>query len=230
MPTPPPLFRGGPPEEFITDLAPVERGRWVSVKLGRRVAARLRPATIKAMGLEVGAAWTEELAEQVAAAAEQDQAIDTAERALARKPHSRRELIELLLQHGFAPELAEAAAEDLARRGHLADRTLAEGLARAQAAKGPRSRAAIEEKLRRRGLDEPLVRRAVEEATGGQSDAQRALALARERVGKLAASLDRNAIARRVYGLLARRGFNEETARDAVERALAEHPELEGEP
>lgn len=225
-----PLFPDAFPDEVVTDLAPVERGRWVSVKLGRRVAARLRPPTVARLGIEVGTTWTPELAAEAAEAAEFDHALDVAERALGKRPLSRRELIETLTQHGFPGALAERTADDLARRGLLGDQALAENLAHWHASKGPRSREQIAEKLKRRGIDPAAAQHAADEAAGDRSDRDAAAHLARERIFSLAPKLGPEAAARRTFALLARRGFDEETAREAVERALAARPEQGSDP
>lgn len=225
-----PLLPDAFPDEIVTDLTPVERGRWISVKLGRRVAARLRPPTVVRLGIEIGTTWTAELAAEAAEAAELDGALDVAERALGKRPLSRRELIETLTQHGFAAPLAERTADDLARRGLLEDRSLAENLAHWHASKGPRSRGQIADKLERRGIDPAEAQRAAEEALGGRSDRDAAMQLARARIAELVPKVGPDAAARRTFALLARRGFDEETAREAVERALAAHPEQDPHP
>jgi regulatory protein len=77
---------------------------------------------------------------------------------------------------------------------------------------------AVRSALRQKGVEEDDIVRAL----GGLGDeAERARALATSRAGKLI-GLEPRAAYRRLYGLLLRRGYGPDVARDACRNALAD--------
>ncbi|MBT3344623.1 MAG: regulatory protein RecX [Gemmatimonadetes bacterium] len=85
----------------------------------------------------------------------------------------------------------------------------------------PEGRIKLMQDLRKRGIDPSLAEQILEEfedRVGTDDAADRVL----DRVRHRYARLPDEAARRRMYGLLARRGFDPETARVAVERALAQ--------
>ncbi len=148
-------------------------------------------------------------------------AIRAAVKYLAARSLTRRELVGRLVKRGFDRTLADAAADDLGRQGLLNDRAAAQAAARRQIERGSAGTLA-EDRLVSRGIDPVLARQAVSDATGDRDEASAALDLARKRVRACPPSLEPDSIRRRVFAFLARRGYDEETARSAVDRAVRE--------
>ncbi len=132
---------------------------------------------------------------------------------------SRAELTDRLSAKGFDAATVRAAIDDLERAGLTGDRAFAIEATDAELRRRPASRDFLEAKLVDRGVRERLAERIVRQQTAGESDLARAIQLARSRAGD-AAGRDQAAARRRLLGLLARRGFDEETCRAAVARVL----------
>jgi regulatory protein len=109
------------------------------------------------------------------------------------------------------------ALADLESAGLIDDRRFAEEVVRRQASGRLAGDRAIRTALAAKGVD-PAVREDALAALG--DEAERALALATSRAGRLA-GLGPEAAFRRLYGLLVRRGYGPGVARDACRRALA---------
>lgn len=148
-------------------------------------------------------------------------ALRAATKALADRPLTRRELVALLTRRGHLPRDAEDAADRLQGSGLLSDAAAADAAAHALAARGA-ARDFIASRLRDRGVSDPIARRAVDGVLGDRDEAAAALELARKRARSASARLSPEAIRRRVYAWLVRRGYDEDAAADAVERAVAE--------
>ncbi len=204
--------------ETVTAVRPVGReGRLVSVIVGRRSAGRLPPEVAERLGVRAGESWTAEMAGAVGAAHRTEAAHEAALKRLSRRARSEAELREWLGSKGHAPGAVAEAIDRLRAAGLVGDAALAREVVAQAQAKAPAGAALIEDRLRRRGLEAeaaPLVARS--------SDAEGALALARTEAATLARSADAAKAARRILGVLARRGFDPASAEEAVRAALAE--------
>lgn len=210
----------------ITSIRPTARNpQRATVRVGRRVVATLAMQRIEALGLAVGETWDEGLAERVAEAATEDQAMRKAMNRLNRRAMSRRDLDRKLRDLDFDEHVRQKVLDRLTELGYLDDeafgRALIRETQRARAA-GPRL---LRQKLFQKGLDRTLIDRLLREArdAGEQDDAERATALARQRLAQMQ-RLDPATRQRRLYGLLARRGF-ETDAIDAAMQAIRDELE-----
>lgn len=140
-----------------------------------------------------------------------------AARIIGRRPLFARELVDRLVAKGHDPAAAERLAMEFRERGVLNDQALAEGVA--QSAMG-KTLAADEtaRRLSRRGVDPVTARAVVDSAQSldGRTDHERALDLGRARLSGSLSRLPPVTQRRRLFGLLARRGFDEELAREVV--------------
>ena len=148
---------------------------------------------------------------------------DRALRLLGVRWRSRRELEQRLAHAGFAPGDIESAIADLERAGLVDDDRFAGELARDQAGRKLAGNRAVRSALAQKGVARSLVDQVVSGL--GDEDA-RALELARRKAARLS-GLEPRVAARRLYGLLVRRGYGPDVARDACRRAL-EDPEAAG--
>ena len=123
-------------------------------------------------------------------------------------------------QRGHTARAIETALDRLVNDKLIDDERYAHNKAHSIArsrVSGPRY---IEAKLRAKGIDTDQARHAASEALEGVDQTQAATELAERWAASLPASLEPEARKRRLIGRLARRGFDHDTVRKAVETAL----------
>jgi regulatory protein len=172
--------------------------------------ARLRLS----VGRALGAAEVEQLREEGEIVAAYDRALDL----LGFRPRSATELRRRLVQKGIEAPRAEAAVARLVEQGLVDDRAYARAVARSKALGAGASRRRIGQELARRGVDRAVAEEALGDVWREEEVDQTAAAerLARKRLGSLR-GLDEASRRRRLYGFLARRGYDA----DEIRRALA---------
>lgn len=224
------LFDAIPADATIADIRPTTADpRRVAVKVGRRIVARLDRDVVQSLGLAPGVAWSQDVAERVAAAAATERASREAERLLGRRPLSARELVTRLRAKGFDQSAAHAAADAARRKGLINERAYADAVIRSATASRPAGKRLLEAKLRARGIDAGVVRDAVEEAASERDALADALKLAGKKMRSMPRGADRTTVMRRLSGHLARRGFEMDIVREAVRRAARGGPAQWGE-
>jgi SOS response regulatory protein OraA/RecX len=211
----------------ISDVKPLgaDARRW-AVMAGRRRLAAVCDSTVEALGLRSGVTWTEELAASVRRADQIARVRSLVAKRLVKNQKSTAEARELLVSKGLTVEEASGAVAHLSRLGLLDDRVLAESVVQSGTSRGPVARQVLEERLAKRRMDADAARSALESVLSGRSEADDALAIAEERLGSLRNEPD-STVARRLLAYLARRGYEGETARAAVESAMRRAGRLE---
>lgn len=181
----------------------------VEVRVGGRTAATLLRHRAEELGVAEGKAWTPALAARVGAAAAEALAREAALGFLARRAWGAAALAARLVRAGHAAAAANAAVHALVADGWIDDRAFARARAEHHRERGPIAADALEALLAAEGVGE---RDAREAAQAGASTATelRAEARAARAAGHSAA---------RVAGRLARRGFDPDTIREALEGA-----------
>ena len=181
----------------------------VEVRIGGRTVATLLRHRAEELGLAEGAAWTPALAARVDAAAADELAREAALGFLAKRAWSAAGLRERLVKAGHAERAAAAAAQALVADGWLDDRAFAQGRVEQHRRKGAIAAEALEALLEADGVGERDARAAAK--AGGSTTAElRSEARRAKKAGESPA---------RVAGRLARRGFDADTIRDALEHA-----------
>lgn len=156
---------------------------------------------------------------------------DTVLRALARRAHSRRELVDRLYRKEFPGRLIHETLDRLEEIGLVDDRAFAEAYVRDRLRLRPRGRRALRAELARKGVRadaEPAIEAVFEaeevddralavEVAGGWLRRQRERVLTDLDAGPRAEA-GRKAL-RRFLGYMARRGFSSGVARDALAAA-----------
>ncbi|MCB9841420.1 MAG: RecX family transcriptional regulator [Phycisphaeraceae bacterium] len=216
--------RGGNNKGVVSSIRPVA-GRdgwcWVCVD-GRRVGAITRRG-LERLGLEVGSAWTP----AVAAAFEDECAFAKAVRDAGRWLRSRERSVAWvrarLAEKGHAEAAIERAIEALQRDGLLDDARAAAGAADRMAGRGLAA-GLIEFKLQRAGIAASDAGEAVREAVRGETALDRAERLVRSRlaVARSGRAAGDARLRARLFRLLARNGFDEETCAEALRRVLGD--------
>ncbi len=148
---------------------------------------------------------------------------DAAIKALAGRDLTRAELIEHLAKKRHAPPVAEAALAELEELGIVDDHRVASEYVERRIAEDAPTRAMIEAELLERGIEATVAAAVLNEIVAVRDEGQEALDLARDRVRRSKPDLKPEVIRRRVYAFLARRGYDEETCRHAVETAADEY-------
>ncbi len=168
----------------------------------------------EAVRLRIGQELTEADVERLKAADAREEAYARALRLIDRRPRSTREVADNLKKNKVAPEDIEAAIARLGRAGLLNDAEFAKMWVENREAFRPSSKRALALELRRKGVADSEIKVAVAES----NDAAAADRVAQAKAARFA-KLPWPEFRLKLLGVLARRGFDFDTARSAVERA-----------
>ncbi len=209
---------------FITGLAESGRreGRYV-VQVDGSPAATVSVEAIARLGLAIGLALDEPA---MARLMEEDAVLGAYDRALgilAARDRSSTELRRRLVQKGIEPGPAEVAVARLVEQGVVDDARYARAVVRAKALGAGASRRRVSQELARRGVERGVADEAVAEVWREEEVDQREAAerLARKRLGMMG-KLDAQTQRRRLYAFLARRGYDADEIRHAMETVMGE--------
>jgi SOS response regulatory protein OraA/RecX len=163
--------------------------------------------------------WTPDLAANLAIDLERRQALVRGLNILSARAMTTQRFTQRLRRMGFSTAACEHALREATRLGLLDDAKLAgrvaEGLANRKT--GVRR---IEQKLRASGVHERIAKSAAKKAASARDAHADAEAFARTRLQRMPDKLDKQAKRRRLFGQLARRGFEMDIAREIVERLV----------
>ncbi len=140
---------------------------------------------------------------------------------LATRQLSRLEAGALMRKAGAEPDYGKRVIARFEQLGWIDDAKLAEAVASHEAAR-PVGKMRVVARVARRGIGGSEARRAAESAVAARRESPLELAViaAKSQVRKLPPRLDNDTKRRRVLGFLARRGFDEHTAREALEDVI----------
>ena len=142
-------------------------------------------------------------------------------RLLSHRERSRAEITQKLQQQDMGEEVIQAVLERLERSGLVDDQRFARTWVANRAEFRPRGRRALAYELSRRGID----RQAVQTALNDLDEDSLAYEAAQKQARRWR-DLGWNEFRNRLYGFLARRGFNHETCAPVARRVWAElHPD-----
>lgn len=140
-------------------------------------------------------------------------------RALDRSARTRAELAATLARRGVPDDAAERVLDRFTEVGLINDVALADGYALAQHRERGLAGRAVAQKLRKRGVPDSVLRAAVDQI-GGDSEVETAHALVVRKLRSMN-HLDDQAKARRLVGMLARKGYSPGIAYRVVRSELA---------
>ncbi|MDE0963611.1 MAG: regulatory protein RecX [Candidatus Latescibacteria bacterium] len=152
---------------------------------------------------------------------------DAAYNYLSYRARSVKEVRDKLAQKEFAEEIIEQVVDDLQRQKLLNDREFARRFVEARLGRANGSRKLAQE-LRRKGIETEIIDEVLGEFAATLDSEERAMGL----LGKQAwryRGLERDKAKRRMLGFLARRGYDAQMARSAVDKVWQELQELEDE-
>ncbi len=177
----------------------------------------LRTEAIGHEGLAVGSSIEKKILLELVATDQAIQAKEDAASWLSRKQYSVKALSDQLLQSGFPQQVIDPLIADFGRWGYLDDEALARSLVR-QLGEGKRfGPARLRQELGRRGIDRDLIDVVISTDT---SDMQERAIDALTKKDASYRRLDRERAQRRMHGYLARRGFDGQTIRSAIDHVL----------
>jgi regulatory protein len=207
-----------PAGAMISEIAPLRGNPNLRrIKVAGKLVARLPASDVMELGLEVGDRWSASVAKRVHEVAETARALRIAFALLGKRGMSRGELIDRIVRRGFAAEIAERLAADLEANHWIDDESYARALAEELANGKSASFSLIVEKLRARKIDESLARRTASLALADINPIEQAVALAKQKRESMKGVPPKRA-ASRIAGALTRRGYDDETVREALIR------------
>ncbi|HXY31722.1 MAG TPA: regulatory protein RecX [Gemmatimonadaceae bacterium] len=194
------------------------QGRF-DIQVDGQTVATLSLETVERLNLSIGSQWSGETAEsamrEAAATATYDRALDT----LARRARSTGELAYLLVRRGEPSEHVQAAIERLTTLGLLDDTAYAVGVVRSKIAGAAFSLRRVRTELTRRRVARDVADKAISMVAAEEGPRVRdALDRLTSRKARSLASLSPDVQRRRLWAHLARRGYDVDEIRAAVER------------
>lgn len=212
------LFETAPDDATITEIVALKSDpNQRRIRIGRRTVATLRASDVDELKLEVGAKWTRKLQALVDRSMAADRVRKAAMTMLGRRSMSRSDLVSRLVNKGHAKRLAEQVTKSLVADGWLNEQAFAEAIVNRVAGRKPASDRLIREKLQAKGINSKVIAKVTRSA--GPTDAQ--LESLRDFAERRLASmshLPRAGQVRRISGLIARRGFDQ----DVIESVLSQ--------
>lgn len=204
--------------ETIT-LVSKGQNRWKLVTPDHKNAT-LDDAAVVDGQLVSGDPWTPAVQERVRRVLAEAGARIAAGRLLRVRPRSSGELRERLGKR-FPKEAVDRAVDALMRSGAVDDARLADDLAEQLGEVRPHGREAIRDRLERAKLGAEMLEEVLDAHAPSTGEGQRAVEAARAQLKRLGTlSLTPEAMRRRMFGVLARRGFDVETAAEAIDQVL----------
>ncbi len=201
----------------ITALSPQQKNQErVNVYLDEKFAFGL--AALVAARLKVGQRLSEEEITRLQALDEVEEAYNKSLNFLSYRPRSRAELERYLKDKKVSDDARVKVLERLDRAQLVDDAEFAQYWIENREQFAPRSKRALRQELRQKGLSDDEVQTALEPVDEERS----AYEAARKRAARMQ-SLDRETFYRRLSGFLQRRGFDYEMVKTVVTRLWNEH-------
>ena len=146
-------------------------------------------------------------------------------RLLTARARTRAELEGQLTKRGYPEEISATVLDRLAHVGLVDDEDFAEQWVRSRRANAGKGKRALAAELRNKGVDNEVITAALADIDAGE-ERQRAEQLVRDKLRREKLDGDDDTkVARRLVGMLARRGYHQTMALDVVKVALASERE-----
>lgn len=189
----------------------------IRVKIDHRPAATLSQRSVRELGLEVGLEVDVTLRNRIAEAAKVDRSLQSMMKLLARRTLSTQRAREKLAGTDLPSALQERVITRLQELGLLDDSAMARELIDEMHRRSPAAAPLLRHKMLQRGLSEATADEVLREKASDASPVELARQLVAQHLPRLR-RLDEVTRLRRLAGLLARRGFEEDT----IEQVLSE--------
>lgn len=205
------------PQVALIEAIPKRVG-WVRIRLTTGQTIDMTEARVVGLTIRKGREWTIERAAEAENGAEVDRLKEIARKYLARAARSRSQVEERLMRDDADPKMVQVALDELEAAGLIDDRAFARGVVSTGTDRGPGRRYVLERKLAVAGVSHEIVTEALAQL-GPDAEAD-ARALVQSRLGKCSPGQSRVKTAVRMARLLASRGFDEDTAIEAIEAVM----------
>ena len=203
---------------LISGIVPISRpaGRFAVLVDGREVAV-ISLEAIERLGLAVGRSIAG-LEDAIALEAKRLHTYDRALNVLAFRARSSTELARSLVRKGEEKGDVEWAIDRLREQGLIDDEAFARSFARTRVVDGKQSRRRVQQDLARKGVSRSISDEAIDTVFEEEAVDQRSIVeeAARKKLRSLA-GLDPAVQRRRLYGFLARRGYEIDDIRGALD-------------
>src|SRR6478609_2374823 len=155
----------------------------------------------------------------------EEQARNLCLRLLTARARTRSELEGQLTKRGFPDEVSNRVLDRLAQVGLVDDADFAEQWVRSRRTNAGKGKRALGAELRNKGVDNEVITAALADIDAG-AERERAEQLVRDKLRReKLGDGDDTKVARRLVGMLARRGYNQTMALDVVKDELASERE-----
>ena len=153
--------------------------------------------------------------------------LEAALRFLEARQRSAVEVRRRLLLRGYRADLVDSTLDRLVELGILDDAAFAQAWVESRDRARPRGERALRAELRRKGIDRQVVDDVLESREAAEPDADSAAArrVLERHANTLARVVDPRARRQRAYALLARSGFDSDTAVEAIAQVAETTPE-----
>jgi regulatory protein len=201
-------------QKIITKIEPQKRNpRRRSVFIDGRFAFGVDEEVVSRLGLEKGESLTETRIGKILAGKSENEAKEAALRFLSFRRRTEKEIRDKLRGRGFDQKAIKKTIEKLKGYDLINDHEFATAWVKDRLAHRPRGKRLLRQELWKKGIAKDIIDQVTEQLCQNEGrSASEVLARARKRYESLEPQVAR----RRMLGLLVRRGFSYETAKDAL--------------
>ncbi len=202
-------------QKTITRIESQKRNphRW-SVFIDGKFAFGLDEEVICGLGLKKGESLTEQRIKEILERKNENEAKEIALKFLSFRRRTEKEVKDKLKSKGFDDKTIRNTIEKLKEYDLINDFEFATAWVKERLAHKPRGRKLLRQELWRKGIKKQIIDQVVERLC--QNEDKTAMDLLK-RIGRRYQSLEPKVAKRRMYGLLLRRGFSYETAKNALD-------------
>jgi regulatory protein len=209
--------------QVISEIRPSTRNpARASILVDGKWVVSLTHVQVAELGLQAGMPWNDRLLAKISHTKAYDKAMKSAMNRLNRRPMSRRQLQDKLLEKGHDPAIVTQVLDKVQAIGALNEDTYAQALAREYTLHRHAGPAMLRMKLRAKGIDRQVIDRIVAEFEQSDVQFEQALRLAKKKVRSMK-RLDGPTRKRRLWGALARRGYGRDAIEAAMQQVLQDH-------
>lgn len=211
------MFDNVPDRATITEIVPAPNDPSMRrIRVAGKTVATIRDADVIALGFEAGQTFTVKRRAALAQILATNKARKMAMTAIGNRATTTGELRDRLIRRGQDATIAKRVVEQLVADHWLDDERFARDLVDEILSRKPAGRPLLLQKLEARNVPRDIAKQVVDDALDEVDPKQAALEFAKQ---KLSRSAQRTgpAAARRLYGLLARRGVDETIIQDVLE-------------
>jgi regulatory protein len=208
------------PSPVVSEVEKVPRRKEYSLKLSDGTELRVLEDHLSRFGLSPGKPLSDSLIKQIAFGYELAKARDAALRLLRVRPRTEMELRRRLRGKGFSADAAATLLDEFKAGGVVDDRVFAQLWIKEKKARGDSGRRLIYKHLAAKGIERGILEEELRNNYDHSEEIDIASRLAHSRVGRMK-DLPEVKVRQRLLGYLLRRGFDGDTAGQAIECALA---------